>query len=593
MVNTVPGNNRPNWLSSVQRRLRGFRPGPISPFLVILFLAVLLFVIFLALFSSHYETNDDAAMNMYAAGENLGQTPSEFLLFQHFVVGLILKFLYLNLPHFPWYGAFLYGYLFISSVVIAYAFARLRRSFGSIVSWLALFFLFYLPVLVAPQFTACSGYLAIAGIVLLYVVVQKPSPSRALDRCLVGLALLILIWAGMVRFYSLLLALLVMCPIYGYALVTRFSQSWRRLLPILCGVAATGLFLNWTQLEYYEKARGWEHFFAYNDVRADFMDRHRIVWNEQTEPLFKKVGWSRNDLAMLMSWFYLDPKIYSFANLSFVARKSSWQPGPPIAWNVLRTDLWRSLTSYGGLAALLLCILLWSTRFSSLRTFALVALLWYAMLFTGITVVERHLPARVWLVMLCGWFVTEMILWCAVDPVEARAAHSNRRRAVRAFWPVAGAVVLICLCAGSFASSNRLSDKLHHDHLLMMQDLARLNPRPNQLFVTWGGDFPYETFQLPKESDSSSRDMEFLGLGVGNHDPVVQDRLRAFGIHDLYQALYQRNDIFLICMLRKEDLLSRYIEEHYHTRVVVQTIFEGNTFRVCKVMQAGKKSGTY
>ena len=37
-------------------------------------------------------------MNLYAAGKGLGQSPSEFLLFQHFLIGLALKFLLRILP---------------------------------------------------------------------------------------------------------------------------------------------------------------------------------------------------------------------------------------------------------------------------------------------------------------------------------------------------------------------------------------------------------------------------------------------------------------------------------------------------------------
>jgi hypothetical protein len=38
-------------------------------------------------FSVQYQTNDDVAMNLYVAGKGLAQPPSEFLLFQHFLIG--------------------------------------------------------------------------------------------------------------------------------------------------------------------------------------------------------------------------------------------------------------------------------------------------------------------------------------------------------------------------------------------------------------------------------------------------------------------------------------------------------------------------
>ena len=574
-----------NWLSALKSGASRLCEKASRHFFIIFFASILLFAGALIWFPGQYQTNDDAAMNMYAAGTNLGQPPSEFLLFQHFIIGLGLKFLYTHLPQIPWYGALLYTYLFLSSVIIGHVISRLHHRFSIVGIWIVLFLLFYLQVIICPQFTICAGYLAISGILLLYSVIYDPYASKRVNRGVLIIAGGLLIWAGMVRFYSLLLVIVSMAPLYIYLLVARFSDTWRRLLPILCGVVVTSVFLNWTQISYYEHSPGWENFYSYNNVRAEFIDRHKITWDESTEPLFRHIGWSRNDLAMLISWFYLDPSVYSFRNLTFISQNTSLVARPEIDWGSLFADLKKSLISYGGLATLLLFALVLARNGRATQTFALLALLWYGILFAGITVVERHLPVRVWLVMLCDLFITEVILWCC--PIWEPATRTADRRFLSGLpirsWVIASLFAFCCW--GQLKAIKKLSDNCRFYQKNFREDLATLEPRANQLFVTWGGDFPYQSFQLPGAAEPASKEMQFLGLGVGNHEPVVQNRLRGFGIEDLYRAFYERNDVFLICVEMKKKLLAQYILEHYHTKVAVKTIFKGKTFTVCKVVK--------
>jgi hypothetical protein len=116
--------------------------------------------------------------------------------------------------------------------------------------------------------------------------------------------------------------------------------------------------------------------------------------------------------------------------------------------------------------------------------------------------------------------------------------------------------------------------------------MARLQPRVNQLFVIWGAAFPYDEYQLPTQAAPVTSNMQILGLGVGNHEPFVQNRLKSFGIDNLYQAFYTRDDVFLICNEPKKRLLIQYIWEHYHTSVEIGTVFQGRTFTVRQVRKS-------
>ena len=524
-------------------------------------------------------------MNLYAAGKGMAQSPSEFLLYQHFLIGLALKFLYAYLPAFPWYGTLTYLYLLVSSLTVGYVISRLSPRLSAVGLWLVAFVLFYLEVIVSPQFTICAGYLAIAGTLLLFAATVKPYPTSKGNLYALTIASALLILAGFIRFQSLVLVLLLMSPLYGYALVSHFVGAVRRLAPALCCVLLISALLQWRQQVYYEHSSGWEQFYRYNNVRADFIDRHKIVWNKSTEPFFQQIGWSENDLAMLVSWFYLDPKVYSLQNLLFISQHTSLSLSRSVEWRQLLFDLRRSFLSYPGIAILALFVLLLIKGIGITRWFSLLALSWCLTLFFGIEMIERHLPYRVWLVMLFGLYTIQLTLWCQTSEKRLRRRSMNGRLTSRIVFALVAIPYAIC-CGGQIEAVSELSVTQQYLQKSFRDDMARLQPRVNQLFVIWGAAFPYVEYQLPTQAAPVTSNMQILGLGVGNHEPFVQNRLKSFGIDNLYQAFYTRDDVFLICNEPKKRLLIQYIWEHYHTSVEIGTVFQGRTFTVRQVRKS-------
>jgi hypothetical protein len=573
------------WPSKIDTAALENRANSRRNFLIISALSLLLFVGACFCFSVQYQTNDDVAMNLYAAGKGLGQPPSEFLLFQHFLIGLALKFLYTRLPAFPWYGTLTYLYLFVSGLTVGYAISRLNPRLSAVGLWLVTFVLFYLRVIVSPQFTICAGYLAIAGTLLLFGAALKPYATTKgnLYALTIGSALLIL--AGLIRIYSLALVLLLMSPLYGYALVSHFAGTFRRLAPALCCVLLISALLQWGQQLYYKHSSGWEQFYRYNNVRADFTDRGKIVFNKRTYPFFRQIGWSLNDFFMLQSWFYVDQRVYSLQNLLFISQNTSVSPRHEVVWRKLLFDLERPFLSYAGIATSALFVLLLITGVGITRWFSFLALLWYSAVFFGISMIERHLPYHVWIVMLFGLYTTQLTLWCQTSEKRRRRRSVNERLTSGIPFALVAVSYAIC-CGGQIKALSELSATRRYSQKSFRDDMARLQPRANQLFVIWGAGFPYEEYQLPTQAAPVTSNMQILGLGVGSHEPFVRNRLKSFGIDDLYQAFYTRDDVFLICDKRATKLLWRYIWEHYHTSVEIRTVFQGTTFAVHQVRKS-------
>lgn len=579
-ISESPAQRRPSKIDTVDLENRA---NSRRNFLIIAALNLLLFIGAYFWFSVQYQTNDDVGMNLYAAGKGLGQHPSEFLLFQHFLIGLVLKFLYTNLPAFPWYGTLTYLYLFVSSLTVGYVISRLSPRLSAVGLWLAAFVLFYLKVIVSPQFTICAGYLAIAGTLLLFTTTVKPHVTKKGNLYALTIAAALLILAGLIRFESLLLVLLLMSPLYGYALVSFSVGAFRGSVAALFCVLLISALLQWRQQVYYEHSPGWEQFYRYNSVRADFIDRRKIVWNKSTEPFFRQIGWTWNDLVMLGSWFYLDPKVYSLQNLLFISQHTSLSLGQRVTWRELLFDL-RGL-SYAGIATLALSLLLLIKGVGTTRSFSLLALLWCSSLFVGIYLVERHLPYRVALVMLFGLYSIQLTLWCQTS--EERLRRPSVSGPLSSKIPFAlVAIVYVVSCGGQIQAVNKLSATYRYLQRNFRDDIARLQPRANQLFVIWAAAFPYELYQLPTQAAPVASNMQILGLGVGNHEPFVQNRLKSFGIDNLYEAFYTRDDVFLICDKRMTKLLCQYIWEHYHTSVQVRTVFQGTGFTVRQVRKS-------
>jgi hypothetical protein len=93
------------------------------------------------------------------------------------------------------------------------------------------------------------------------------------------------------------------------------------------------------------------------------------------------------------------------------------------------------------------------------------------------------------------------------------------------------------------------------------------------LFVLWGAALPYEGLIHPLQTLTLSPDFKAIGLTLLARTPLTRDRLAQFKITDLYQALYQRKDVFLVSDELYNRLLAAYLAEHYGVRLGGKVVF--------------------
>jgi hypothetical protein len=92
--------------------------------------------------------------------------------------------------------------------------------------------------------------------------------------------------------------------------------------------------------------------------------------------------------------------------------------------------------------------------------------------------------------------------------------------------------------------------------------MAALDPKPDELFVVWGGSFPYE-WVLPWDNLERYRDFKAYVLGGVTNTPHTEGRLAEFGIANPAAALYQRPNVRLIACPAYVTVLSRFYVRHH------------------------------
>jgi hypothetical protein len=101
------------------------------------------------------------------------------------------------------------------------------------------------------------------------------------------------------------------------------------------------------------------------------------------------------------------------------------------------------------------------------------------------------------------------------------------------------------------------------DQRNMTSAVEQLNPRPGDLYVAWGGDFPYNQLVTPLGGFSAAGNLQLFPLVWANHAPFLTRRLVQFGVGDLYTAFWQRGNVLLISSPDRCERLMGFLALHY------------------------------
>jgi hypothetical protein len=531
------------------------------PLLVSLLLVGSLSLGVLAALTPHYETNDDAAMNAIAAGRGFVDWPDEHLIYSNVLIGLALKSLYAVAPRIPWYGGlwFLTGCLSL----LAICFACLRNDLSEWTVGLTGTFLWLagIPVLTQLQFTRIGFFAGLAGLLLLASGIRTPSGSLhswfAIPLLLIG---------ALIRIDAFRLVFVVLSPVVLWMLWRARSQKNARYgIAILAACFALGIGAAQYMRSYYGQDAAWQSFFPFNALRVEFMDFDRAEYSEQTAAVFNAAGWLPVDVQMLRNWAFLDQDRYNSQKLQTIlkaAPSANWRSPRP--WGALTqqmaadSELWGILVC--GAAALAILAIGRSTWVIPLTCYAVAIIA--CLLIYG----YMHLPPRVYCSVFGGCAATAIVLSAGLRSLESRPAWVERRVGRYLALAVIGSVIAWRGAAIWRSNANFVS---YHESAMRM--LKQLAPKPNQLFVIWAGDFPFEFVTLPLARQSLPADFKVMTMAWTTG--FTQLRLHERGAHDLMSLVRQTGPTYFICEKADTDLLNAYFRAHYGVGLKDHVVF--------------------
>ena len=537
----------------------------------------------------HFQTNDDAAFMLMVSGQVLSSEPSELIYWFHPFLSCALAWLYRLNGNVPWYGLMHLGSLVLALWAILYAVLLKGYSWQRVGLCLLCVISLGLPFVISLQFTKTAFLAGLGGLLLLATTLQQDSSChtsshRRFFRLASGIFLLIL--SLLIRNRSLMLACVASLPVVGFLAWSAWKTRTTRLfLTVLACVSLVFLTLEFIALDIYSQSPGWDRFSQLNPLKSAFLDYRHVSYTSATQPYFQEVGWSENDYRCLMSWWYVDPQVYSPEKMqAIVAHFPPTTRSSAEIHTALRSFANHCLAEGTTWVVVPLCAALALLGLRNLPALlVLLTTLGGAGLLLVLLAVFLKLPPYICQALLITpcW----VALWLSDNCQEPGTTSSSWHFVRQVGGGLLVGVVLVVLLLRSdtpLAKAVTTSRTIIPTNLALRKALAHLAPTPSFTFVIWGS-FPYEAI-LPMESHAYLQGLRGIAVAALNQSPVQQRMLKAQGISDLPRALFQRDNIFISFDTKNQvTLLTRYLVEHYGVVVTLTPVFDDPPLRFWKV----------
>lgn len=523
----------------------------------------------LAFLRPQYDTNDDTSMNLIAAGRAFVDHPDEHLVYTNVLIGFVLKWLYEAAPRTPWYGIYQLATLTAAAVATAYVLLRVSPTLRQ-AGLVALFLLVaFLPSLALVQFTKTAFLVTLAGLLLLLAPATSV-PHRKRLAASFGVAFFVL--GSLIRFEGMLMACLISLPAV-LASGIRLGRSARQAAVPLAIAVLIAVALNFLNNAYYARDPEWKDFYSYNALRAQFTD-YRKYQTGAAGPTFEAVGWQPVDLRMLEEWFFADPARYSLDTLRRIVAEAPRDPPAPF-YRVAY-----SLVAQCGQNDLLLRLALASIAAAALTTgrrwLFLPPVLFGVAFGIGVALSKWYwITPRVAFSLLSG-----VLAVTGLRPERDISATGTIGALVRKAVVGAAAVAAVGLSAWSLIGLARIDTRCRQQNALKASLVDRLEPRPDQLFLCWSDRFPFEYLVTPLADLDGLRDFRCIGLSWLLPTPFTARRMEEFHVRDIYPAIWERPDVFLVASRRLIEMLGFYAMQHYDVRLKWRVVFDRDTLQV-------------
>lgn len=520
--------------------------------------------------------NDDCFKILFAKGIGTNLFPSEFIGYSSVPLGFLLKWFYGTFSSIPWHGLYLVSAQFFGVWLFLYSLLL-----GPAPLWkCALFSIGFLSANVTffsnLQFTISASLAAQGALFLLMRLLDRDNPKEIPG----GFALIFIstLLAALIRFDELMVTLFCAIPFIFYGLRNNQTRLFKRsmiffLLTCTMVLLTVPLFSHF----WHEHKAGWHDFDLFDHERVEFQDYRIHAYTPQTKPFFDEAGWSENDLNMFNGWYFMDQDKYDWRNMQ---RLSLHFPriGVDGKFSTFHS-LWEIAQSkFGTRNLMVLFCLLFLVPLAEFRWFVL-SCVWMGLFFLYMLYFwrapDRLVYQELYYLLCLG------IFWTGESPSLSPLPPHSFPRWVKKF----GLVLLMLVSLTLFPSLIRIhSDNLKNVSMeaLIKNDLARLSPNDNQLFIIWGSAFPFELFDA-FDSYETFRRFHLFEFAVYQRSPDALPQLRKFGLRNPLVDMIGKPNVFIICKPDELKMYGRYLSENFPQKVLVAQYFTGSFFTVFQV----------
>lgn len=448
--------------------------------------------VFCYLFEPRWETNDDVGMSMVAHGYGLATYGSPYLIFSNPIWGCIVR----SIPDINGvvgYSSATLLCLGLSAWLMLYSLLKLGVS--KTISVLGLLLIFARPTLF-PQFTINSGLLTVASILGLRAYTSEQSKSLPLLMS----ALVLAFFGFLARSQEFILVIVVALPLLPWAAIGKQRSLQIGLLFLGIGI----LFASIVEAHSYT-GKNWEYFNQLNVARAPFTDFGASEHLKKRPDIMTRYRFSENDLALVSSWFFADPKIANPPVLLEMLKElgpTLFRSGNNTAqgWSAVKAIVHPLVLPLSLTAALLFLINpKWSTMSAGLLFLA-------AAFTTGI--LGRPGVLRVYIPLLSLLVAFSLLQFSHISHNPQRYWQRLSQPTIAFLLLLAFTWNLMMLAPEQAASQEKIQQ--------VQTDLSHF---PSEPVVSWGSEFPFEFAYPVLAKPSAFRHIQLYPLGVFTHAP--------------------------------------------------------------------------
>ncbi|MBX9774056.1 MAG: hypothetical protein K2Y71_06545 [Xanthobacteraceae bacterium] len=535
-----------------------------------------------------HRTNDDSLMRMIAEGAMSG-SPSEFLIYENVIAGLVLRSLYNVAPRVPWYDLVLAAGSMAGALLLLTAVVRLNRSHRGMFFCALVGLIVFTGIFQNLQFSAAAIVLAGGATALLVSVAFRPPASSHRLQLSAAVAAAAFFWGSLFRFEAAFLSAALVAPML--MLWTRQGIAALRvpLLGLAAGIvlAASGKAFD---VSYYRFTPGWEHF------QAEKRQRLRVTEYLHADPsrvgemdaALSTVGWSHNDYDLLIRWMFALPDLFSIDRIARFAELAPRQPWAERIANFVQVmshhqdTLWIFIAICG-------LVLIVTRSFYAVGVMLVSAFWWSAAMIALSIVYKPNVTHFLW--VTCG-----MVSLVAVGTAFAGAGDVRRRgyRLVEDRVVAAGVFAAIGYIAlwqtGDAWARMRTDNELR---ARLVREVAAWPITSNTKLLSWNADFPFETWIRPFQP-LSPHERQFFRTTHNAVSPLADPVYAAWGTKDVLWALCHDPQTYLVAgrrgyVARQKIMLSKYMHEHHKEDVALVPVFEGDATSLFACRPAGTK----